>query len=249
MLLHGFGYVSFLVPIMILVLGVRFYRDRHSDDEPSYLSRVLVAAGFLITVMGGCGLENLHFNHWAADKPFAAGGFLGHWLNGTLVNLFGQIGSTMLMVTLFLTGVTIFSGLSWFSLMDNIGEKIFTAIEKFQERKEQKEDREIGEKARIVRREVVTELEEKVKKVTPMIMPKSVTPVSEDSGRKEREKQVNLFASMHSDNSALPALSLLDEPELQAFGYSDDELNALSCLLYTSPSPRDLSTSRMPSSA
>ena len=231
MLLHGFGYVSFLVPIMILVLGVRFYRNRHSAIEPSYISRVLVAVGFLITVMGGCGLENLHFNHWAADKPFDAGGFLGDWLNSTLVSLFGQIGSTMLMVTLFLTGVTIFSGLSWFSLMDTIGEKIFTTIEKFQERKEQKEDRVIGEKARIVRREVVTELEEKVKKVMPVIMSKQATPVSEDSGRKEREKQTNLFDSMHSENSALPALSLLDEPEPQIFGYSDDELNALSVLL------------------
>lgn len=231
MLLHGFGYVSFLVPIMILVLGVRFYLNRHSAIEPSYLSRVLVALGFLITVMGGCGLENLHFNHWAADKPFAAGGFLGHWLNGTLVNMFGHIGSTMLMVTMFLTGVTIFSGLSWFSLMDSIGEKIFMMIDRFQERKEQKEDREIGEKARIVRREVVTDLEQKVKSVTPVIMPKVAATVSDDSGRKEREKQTNLFDSMHSSNEALPALSLLDEPEPQEFGYSDDELNALSVLL------------------
>ena len=231
MLLHGFGYVSFLVPIMILVLGVRFYLNRNNPAVSSYLSRVLIATGFLITVMGGCGLENLHFNHWAADKPFAAGGFLGHWLNSTLVSMFGQIGSTMLMVTLFLTGVTIFSGLSWFSLMDFIGEKIFTTIDKFKERKEQKEDREIGEKARIVRREVVTDLEEKVKKVTPKIMPKATPSFSDDSGRKEREKQASLFDSMHSSNDALPALSLLDEPEPQAYGYSDDELNALSVLL------------------
>jgi len=231
MLLHGFGYISFLVPIMILVLGVRFYRDRHSDEEASYLNRALVATGFLITVIGGCGLENLHFNHWAADMPFAAGGFLGDWLNTVLLELFGQIGSTMLMVTLFLTGITIFSGLSWFSLMDNIGERIFDLIERFKERKEQKEDREIGEKARIVRREVVTELEEKVKKVVPMIMPKTPPPtVNETSERMEREKQTNLF-DMHSANSALPALSLLDDPEPQAFGYSDDELNALSVLV------------------
>ena len=38
----------------------------------------------------------------------------------------------------------------------------------------------------------------------------------------------------------------------QASGYytlHDDELIVITCLLYTSPSPRDLSTSRMPSSA
>ncbi len=232
MLLHGFGYMSFLVPIMILVLGVNFFRNRHDTAEPSYFNRVLIAAGFLITVMGGCGIENLHFNHWAEAKHFNAGGYLGGWLNGNLVDLFGQVGSTMLMVVLFLTGITIFSGLSWFSLMDSIGENIFKLIDSVKDRREQKEDREIGAKARIVRQEVVTELKEKVK-IAPTIMPK-LAPVEskkEDSGRMEREKQTNMFDSMHSSNSALPALSLLDPPDAQQAGYSDDELNAISVLL------------------
>ncbi|MFQ3244763.1 MAG: S-DNA-T family DNA segregation ATPase FtsK/SpoIIIE [Arenicella sp.] len=232
MLLHGFGYMSFLVPIMILVLGVNFFADRHDTSEPSYFNRVLIAAGFLITVMGGCGIENLHFNHWAESKHFIAGGYLGGWLNTVLVELFGQVGTTMLMVVLFLTGITIFTGLSWFSLMDSIGESFFKLIENVRDRREQKEDREIGAKARIVRREVVTELKEKVK-IAPTIMPK-LAPVessTQDSGRMEREKQTHMFDSMHSSNSALPALSLLDPAEVQRVGYSDDELNAISVLL------------------
>ena len=38
---------------------------------------------------------------------------------------------------------------------------------------------------------------------------------------------------------------------LRLFGYSENDVivTLYSCLLYTSPSPRDLSTSRMPSSA
>jgi len=232
MLLHGFGYMSYLVPIMILVLGLNFFRNRHDTSEPSYFNRVLVAAGFLITVMGGCGIENLHFNHWAESEQFIAGGYLGGWLNGTLGEMFGNIGATMLMVVLFLTGITIFSGLSWFSLMDSIGEKVFKLIDDIKDRREQKEDREIGAKARIVRQEVVTELKEKVK-LAPTIMPKlaSVETNKEDSGRMEREKQTNMFDNMHSSNSALPALSLLDSPDEQQVGYSDDELNAISVLL------------------
>jgi len=231
MLLHGFGYVSYLVPIMILVLGLNFFRTRHSTQEPSYVNRVLIGLGFLITVTGGCGLENLHFNHWAASQPFVAGGILGDWLNSSLVSMFGQVGSTLLMVALFITGVTIFTGLSWFSLMDAIGAKVFSVIDQFKERREQKQDREIGEKARIVRQETVTELKEKVK-VAPTIKPRIAPEAAkvEDSGRMQREKQTTMFESMHSSNTALPELSLLDNPEPQAFGYSDDELNALSVL-------------------
>ncbi len=232
MLLHGFGYMSYLVPIMIVVLGINFFRHRNNNNEPSYLNRVMVGVGFLITVMGGCGLENLHFNHWAADQPFVAGGILGDWLNTSLVSLFGQVGSTLLMVTLFLTGITVFTGLSWFSLMDAIGANIFNGIDRFKEHREQKQDREIGEKARIVRQETLTELKEKVK-IIPTIKPRMApeTAKKQESERMQREKQTSLFESMHSNNDALPTLSLLDEPEQQSFGYSDDELNALSVLL------------------
>jgi S-DNA-T family DNA segregation ATPase FtsK/SpoIIIE len=231
MLLHGFGYMAFLVPIMILVLGINFFRNRHDQSEPSYFNRVLIALGFLVTVMGACGIENLHFNHWAEAKNFNAGGYLGGWMSSSLVDLFGQLGTTMWMVILFLSGVTVFSGLSWFGLMDGIGAFIFNQIDNLKERKEQKEDREIGAKARIVRQEVITELKEKVK-IAPTIMPK-LAPIEakqEDSGRSEREKQTQMFG-MHSSNDALPALSLLDSPDAQKKGYSDEELNALSVLL------------------
>ena len=232
MLLQGFGYMAFLMPIMILVLGINFFRHRYDHSEPSYYKRVLVAAGFLITVMGACGIENVHFNHWAATKNFAAGGYLGSWLSSSLTDLFGLIGTTMLMVILFLTGITIFSGLSWFGLMDGIGAFIFKTIDRFKERKEHMADREIGAKARIVRQEVVTELKEKVK-VTPTILPKAAPAGAnqDDSGRLEREKQTNMFESMHSFNDALPTLSLLDVPDTRRVGYSDEELNALSLLL------------------
>lgn len=230
-LLHGFGYVSFLVPLMILVLGVRYYRGRHQVREPSFLNRVLVGLGFLVTVMGGCGLENLHFSHFAASKPFVAGGFLGDWLNSSVVDLFGYIGSTLIMVTMFLAGITIFTGLSWLRLMDTIGEKIFLAIETVQERREEKQDREIGAKARVVRQDAVTEFKEKVK-IAPKIMPKTApAPAKFESGRREREKQTTMFDTMYSASDTLPALSLLDPPEPQEVGYSDSELQALSVLL------------------
>ncbi len=230
-LLHGFGYMSFLVPLMILALGIRFYRGRHSTTEPSFINRLLVGIGFIVTVMGGCGLENLHFNHWAAAQPFVAGGFLGDWLNSSVVDLFGYIGSTLIMVTLFLTGITIFTGLSWFRLMDNIGERFFQLVETIQERREQKEDREIGAKARVVRQEAVTEFKEKVR-VAPKIKPKTAPNLANiESPRRERERQTTMFDSMVSASDTLPALSLLDPAEPQNVGYSDDELQALSVLL------------------
>ena len=231
LLLHGFGHVAFLVPIMILFIGYRIYINRHLPINPNYWPRVLVASGFVMTVIAGCGIENLHFPHFALDDPYTAGGYLGDGLNSSFVGLFGQVGTTLLLVTMFLTGVTIFTGLSWFNVMDSIGRFIFESIDWVQDRREQKQDREIGARARVTRREAVTEFNDKVK-VSPTIMPKISPKLAQaDSGRSERERQTSLFDSMRSTNDALPTLSLLDPPEAQMVGYSDEELNALSVLL------------------
>ena len=52
--------------------------------------------------------------------------------------------------------------------------------------------------------------------------------------------------------SALGVATLLagtGEPQAAGFALKEQSTTAQGCLLYTSPSPRDLSTSRMPSSA
>ena len=61
------------------------------------------------------------------------------------------------------------------------------------------------------------------------------------------DEWIRRFASVHESDANYPPHNLVKESsidfrlELALAGYS--------CLLYTSPSPRDLSTSRMPSSA
>ena len=51
-----------------------------------------------------------------------------------------------------------------------------------------------------------------------------------------------------SDNSTSAAIEKL-EAQVEALSQQLEEGSTSTCLLYTSPSPRDLSTSRMPSSA
>ena len=66
------------------------------------------------------------------------------------------------------------------------------------------------------------------------------------SGIKSVTDLIRLFPKKHYDRSQIMNLSdvLPDyDKEITIFGKITD------CLLYTSPSPRDLSTSRMPSSA
>ena len=232
-LLHGFGYMSFLVPIMVLVIGVRFYKSRNLQVKPSFVKRVIVGIGFVITILGGCGLENLHFNYASETKPFLSGGYLGDWVSGQFVSMFGSIGCTLLLVTFFLTGITMFTGLSWLGLMDLIGEKVFVGVEYLNNLREEKADKAIGEQARIERQGSVGEIRKKLQlKKEPKIEPRvQVSATEQDSGRMEREKQTSLFEPMNGGDSVLPPLSLLEPAELIDQGYSDEELKAMSTLL------------------
>lgn len=233
MLLHGFGYMAYVAPMLLLFAGFSLYRKRHQAIEFTYSKSVLMVVGIIMTILGGCALENLHFGHLAASKPFVGGGILGDWFSSGLVSTFGRIGSTLLAVTLFLAGVTFFTGLSWFRLMDTIGEQVCALYVRVQGMREEKEDRAIGEKAREERKDSVAMLRKKTEKKQPIkIEPKIVAKAAPESERVQREKQTNLFETIDEASAhGLPPLALLDEPQASNEGYSAEELQAMSTLL------------------
>ena len=71
----------------------------------------------------------------------------------------------------------------------------------------------------------------------------------------ERELQVQLFVRHHAQGLSLTPIGKRIMREAKQFLRQGEAIYSVanelqnSCLLYTSPSPRDLSTSRMPSSA
>ena len=233
MLLHGFGYMAYIVPILLLMAGFKFYKKRQGTIDFSYAKFLAVTIGILMTIVGGCGLESLHFGHLALKQPFLGGGILGDWLATGFVGTLGKIGSTLFTVVLFLSGITFFTGLSWFWLMDTLGEKTYEFIEYAKGFREEKQDRAIGEIARVERKDSVAAFREKTEKKPPIkIEPKvKVTPKVETSVRLAKEKQGNLFSGSSDGKHSLPPLSVLDEADASAEGYSADELEAMSTLL------------------
>ena len=229
LLLHGFGYVSFLLPMMVAALAWRIFENRR-NKATNYQRKLITTSGFLLTIIGGCGLENLHFTQVSAHLPFAAGGVLGAVINEGLVNAFGPVGATVFLLAMFLAGVTFFTNLSWFWLMDFIGERAFWLLDRLKGYTATAVDRIAGARARHERREKVTKIRERIdQKKPPRIEPR--IQVKEDSGRLEREKQSNLFETKSTDSTVIPPLSLLDPVEPTGSGYSHDELEAMSRLL------------------
>ncbi len=118
---YMFGYFAYLFPLMVGYIGWLIYRGRHREILAEPKSLVVPGIGFLLTLSAGCGLAIVHFMAESALLPTHAGGMLGMWIGDGLVSIVDRLGATLILLTLFFTGITLLTGLSWLKLMDTLG--------------------------------------------------------------------------------------------------------------------------------
>src|SRR5262245_58273236 len=114
-----FGAPAFLFPVMIGFAGWLLYRDRSKDDAQSRATLAFRGAGFLLTLATSCGLASLHFN--IRSYPDTAGGVLGSLVGHGLDSGLSFLGATLILLALWLAGVSLFVGHSWIQVMDATG--------------------------------------------------------------------------------------------------------------------------------
>ncbi|NQY25821.1 MAG: DNA translocase FtsK 4TM domain-containing protein [Piscirickettsiaceae bacterium] len=225
-LLYGFGFPAFLSPLMLAFSGwLLFSWGRTADSDDALHFWVLKATGLIMALSAASGLSTLSLMAYAGNLPLGAGGVLGEVVGNGFVAVFGATGSSLLLLAVLLTGVTLFTGLSWLMVIDRLGGFVILIvtiisrwIREFKEKlaanrtKQRRENnfREQNEKL---------QLQSKVR-VEPTIQ------ITEVSKREEKERQVPLFETV--EDGVMPALALLDQAEASKGGYSEEALQALS---------------------
>ena len=230
-----FGYLSYLFPVMIAYSGWLVLRGRKDDGEMDYHVLGVRWLGFFMTLATGCALASLHFLTALESLPLDGGGVLGRWLGDGMADKLGVLGSTLMLLAVFLAGITLFTGLSWLAVMDSIGDRLLTAFEWLNSRiaqfREVRQEKKEGEVARQSREEAV---KADVKKKEARKQPVRIEPVIskvEMSERHTRESQISLFDDDAKLDTELPPLRLLDEAIRSGKGLSTEALEALSRLV------------------
>lgn len=118
-----FGLVAYFIPVFIVFLGWFIYQQMSKKLEHNKLLVTLRAVGFLLTIISACAISTMHFSAPEIDLPsnIGAGGILGDLSANLLTKFFSFIGSTLVLLTLFLVGFTWLTNLSWLWLMDFTG--------------------------------------------------------------------------------------------------------------------------------
>lgn len=117
--LFTLGSLAYALPIaMMLGAWVLFRRrgERDSIDWMIYGSRLL---GLLLLFLTSCGLADLNFDDiWY----FSSGGVIGDVVANMALPLFNLLGATLVLMFFWAVGFTLFTGISWLTIVDTLGE-------------------------------------------------------------------------------------------------------------------------------
>jgi S-DNA-T family DNA segregation ATPase FtsK/SpoIIIE len=229
LLLYVFGISAYWLVALLLYIVVAGYRrldgSRLLDKRPL----IVALAGFAVMIAASCGIEKLRFYTLKATLPLAPGGMLGDVVSGNLSSAFGFTGATLILLTLFAIGLSLFTGISWLTGIELTGAALESAYAFVLETWQRRQDRKAGVIATL-EREVI--LEEDKKRIIEDHQPIRIeAPVIEiaKSERVIKEKQVPLFQDL--PDTPLPPLALLDEAQRDVEAISGETLEYTSRLI------------------
>jgi S-DNA-T family DNA segregation ATPase FtsK/SpoIIIE len=228
--LFGFSawwWVLFLA--YVVVWGYRRLDGVLSGDRRPFL---IALCGFFIVLLCSVGIESMRFWGLQAPLPLAPGGLLGREVGRLTMQFLGFNGGTLILLALLAAGLSIFTGLSWIRVVENVGSLLelawFTAVRLLQTWR----DRRIGKLVAREREEAVESELRKIEENPPSpirIEPAELeVPVAAKAvARIEKERQAPLF--FDAPGEGLPPLHLLDEAV-----HNPDDLPASETLEFTS---------------
>lgn len=233
-LLLFIGYIAFVIPFVLAYIGWLLFRMDGSEKSTTWRSLATRIAGFIIMIIAGTGLADVHF----AIEPgsflmvssrdmLGAGGVVGYHLRQQFTS-FGDLGATLILLAFFLAGLTFLTNLSWLALVDVTGKATYNFLASFGVIFDKMREKRINTKARKRRAKIIRaeHKREKARIASQRIINQRPSSPLETSRRAERDRQVPLFDMPATED--LPPLSLLDPPLPSEHGYSEEALEAMS---------------------
>jgi DNA segregation ATPase FtsK/SpoIIIE, S-DNA-T family len=126
--LYFFGYVAYLFPLVISYSAIRLFQDHRAFGSFHRWLWGFRIIGFMAALMAGCGLAALHFKSWDKALPAGVGGICGQLIHTHVLPALGYVGASLCLLAIFLVGITLTTGLSWFGLMDVVGTRCVQSL-------------------------------------------------------------------------------------------------------------------------
>jgi DNA segregation ATPase FtsK/SpoIIIE, S-DNA-T family len=226
--LYLFGVSAFWWVLFLVYAVIWGYRRLDGSSLSDRRPFVVALGGFVVLLIGSVGIEALRFWSMKASLPLAPGGLFGAVISRVAQATFGFTGATLVLLTLFAVGLSLFTGLSWLTVMERIGAALEWVWLKAVELRDRRADARLGEAAAEEREALVEAERRKVDEHEPIRIEPPVIEIPR-SERVMRERQAPLFQDL--PDTPLPPLALLDEATEDQEGMSADTLEYTSRLI------------------
>jgi DNA segregation ATPase FtsK/SpoIIIE, S-DNA-T family len=222
------GYsVWWLVPIGLRAWLGMLARPGAGAELPQRPPSV-VWIGIALLLAASCALEWTRLYHWETHLPGHAGGVLGYTLGPLSTRWLGFAGSGVLWIAALVAGLSLALRFSWLTLAEWIGARFDGLRALAQHRKEQAEDRRIGERALIEREHEIADVPAALAPALPLVIAPAVIEVPK-SERVAKERQKPLFVELA--DTRLPQVDLLDEAPARQESVTPESLEMTSRLI------------------
>lgn len=201
-LLVSFGWIAYLLPFMVALSGYLLFKRYHDLMRLDYLILGLRLFGVILTISTATAISSMNFND---IYYFSSGGMLGDMLIAGLLPYFNFIGTSLLLLVGFATGLTLLTGISWLTVADYLGAgcfKLFNMLSSMPER--------VGRRS--ARNPLALDDEDDEKDAEPLPVKSSV---------KKRQDKFILPAETTDDE--LPFIESEPEPRFSFIHDSDDK--------------------------
>ncbi len=232
------GYMAGLIPLLILLKVIRLFRQSGDEECSSdWIDFTIHSSGAVLMMISGTIIAEYNWSQstWLGfEMPMGSGGILGSLMAGTALSALGNQGANLILFSIFLFGITIFTDLSWLKIADKLGVIILNFYQKQALKVKQKMElrrREQQHENVIQKREAsLAPKREKFAKRAPARIEPLVEKNEIGKNAEQQQVQTSLFAStIVPGMNSLPDLDLLESSENdEKKGYSPQSLEALS---------------------
>lgn len=126
LLLFSFGWIAYLVPFLVALAGYLLFKRFHDVLSLDYLILGLRLIGLILILITSTAISSMNFND---IFYFSSGGVIGDMVSGALLPYFNFIGTVLLLLCGFATGLTLMTGISWFTVADALGAAVYSAVQ------------------------------------------------------------------------------------------------------------------------
>ena len=167
-----FGLSAYLLVFGLAITVVRGFRKLHrtasgdplNDDLPAYAHGI----GFVLLLFGAVSLETLRFHTLGLALPGSPGGVVGSSVAQLLQAAVGFTGATVIMLVSIAIGLSLFLDFSWLAVAERFGGFLEGFSRRARHKREEAEDRAIGEAAAKVREAALSDERERIDEAPPV---------------------------------------------------------------------------------